>query len=309
MTGDEARAGRPRVRARYAPDLALVAITAIWGFTFVSVKDAISVTPDATHTTPFVFLALRFWIAFAVFGLVVPAARKGLGRPALTAGLIAGTLFFAGYAFQTVGLSMTTPAHAGFITGLFVVLTPVFAALLLKRVPHGGTLAGVALGTLGLLLLTGGFRGDQMNPGDVIVFGCAVAFALHIIALSCYSGVDWAPLAWVQMLVTALGSTVAAVVAEPKVLPTYPGVWWAIAITAVLATAVALTVQTWAQRHVGPTRTALILILEPVFAGLFAYVLWGERLGVAGWLGSGLIVAGMLVSELSRVLADKRAVV
>jgi drug/metabolite transporter (DMT)-like permease len=297
------------MRLRYAPDLALVAITAIWGFTFVSVKDAIAVVPDATHTTPFVFLALRFWLAFVVFGLVVPSAWRGLRRPTLTAGIVAGALFFAGYAFQTVGLSMTTPAHAGFITGLFVVLTPVFASLLLKRVPRGGTLAGVAFGTLGLLLLTGGFRGDSMNRGDVIVFGCAVAFALHIIALSRFSSVDWAPLAWVQMLVTAVGSTIGALVAEPLVLPAYPGVWWAVAVTAVLATAVALSTQTWAQRHVGPTRTALILILEPVFAGLFAYLLWGERLGVAGWLGSGLIVSGMLVSELSRVMADRRAVV
>jgi drug/metabolite transporter (DMT)-like permease len=297
------------VRLRYAPDLALVGITAIWGFTFVSVKDAIAVVPDAAHATPFVFLALRFWLAFFVFGLVVPAAWKGLRRPTLVAGLIAGSLFFAGYAFQTVGLSMTTPAHAGFITGLFVVLTPLFAALLLGRVPHGGTLAGVGLGTLGLLLLTGGFKGDALNRGDVIVFGCAIAFALHIIALSRFSAVDWAPLALVQMLVTAVGSTVGALVAEPLVLPAFAGVWWAIALTAVLATSVALATQTWAQRHVGPTRTALILILEPVFAGLFAYLLWGERLGLAGWLGSGLIVSGMLVSELSRVLADRRAVV
>lgn len=293
-----ARRVRPAV-AGYLPDLALLAIAAIWGFTFVTVKDALA------HTTPFVFLALRFWLATVVFGAAVPSARRGWGRRLGVAGGIAGALFFAGYAFQTVGLARTTPAHAGFITGLFVVFTPIFAAVILKKPPHAGALAGVVLATGGLLMLTGGWRGPT-GVGDLIVLGCAVAFALHIIALDRYaSEVGWAQLAWTQMLIMAAGATAVALLFEPSAVPRDPQVWWAVAITGVLATAVALTVQVWAQTHIGPTRTAVILIMEPVFAGLFAYALAGERPSAIAWGGAVLIVAGMLTSELSRVAADR----
>lgn len=282
-------------RFRYAPDIALMAVAAIWGYTFVSVKDSLA------GTTPFVFLALRFWLASAVFWAVVPSAWRRLDRRLLVAGPLAGAFFFAGYAFQTIGLATTSAAHAGFITGLFVVFTPVFAAVLLRRPPHAGAIAGVASATVGLVLLTGGFTGS-VNTGDVWVLGCAVAFALHIITLSKYSPlIHWAPFAWVQMLAVAAGSTAGAVVFEPLRLPSAPTVWFSIVLTAVAATALALTVQTWAQAHIGPTRTALILIMEPVFAGLFALLLAGERLGVAGWAGSALIVLGMLTSEFTRL--------
>lgn len=285
---------------RYAPDAALMAVAAIWGYTFVSVKDSL------TETTPFMFLALRFWLAFAVFGAVVPAARRLADKRLLVAGPLAGALFFAGYAFQTIGLDITSAAHAGFITGLFVVFTPILAAVVLRRPPHAGAMVGVALATTGLVLLTGGSTG-RVSEGDLWVLGCAVAFAAHIVVLSRYAPeVHWAPLAWVQMSVVAVGSTVGALLVEPVVVPTSGAVWWSVALTAVAATAVALTVQTWAQGHIGPTRTALILILEPVFAGLFAFLLAGERLGPAGWAGSALIVSGMLASEITRLVADAR---
>lgn len=299
--GPDSRApGRTRV-SDYAPDVALLCITAIWGFTFVTVKQALA------STTVFVFLALRFWLAAAAFGVFVPAARRGWDRELIKAGVVAGALFFAGYAFQTLGLARTSASHTGFITGLFVVFTPIFAALILKKPPHAGALVGVVLATFGLLLLTGGWAG-RVNFGDVLVVGCAIAFALHIIALSRWAAtVGWAPLALSQMIVMAAGATVAAVLFEPLKLPTSSQVWMAVVVTAVLATAVALTVQVWAQTRIGPTRTALILIMEPVFAGVFARIMVGERLDAAGWAGSALILAGMLIGEGSRVLRDRRA--
>lgn len=286
---------------RFVPDAALVATAAVWGYTFVSVKDALA------STTPFVFLALRFWLAFVVFGLAVKPARKQLAAKELAvAGPLAGSLFFVGYAFQTIGLARTSASHAGFITGLFVVFTPLFATVFLRRPPHAGSLVGVVFATFGLFMLTGGFTG-RLGLGDLLVLGCAVSFALHIVVLSAYAPrLHWAPLAWVQMGVVAFGSTAGAVFFEPLRLPTSAVVWWGVGTTAVLATAVALTVQVWAQGRIGPTRTALILIMEPVFAGAFAYGLAGEQLGTAGWVGSALIVAGMLASEVSRLVSEGR---
>jgi drug/metabolite transporter (DMT)-like permease len=313
------------VLAGYAPDLALIGIAAVWGLTFVTVKQSLA------QTTPFVFLAARFWLAAAVFAALVKSSRRGWDRGLLAAGGIAGTFFFAGYAFQTTGLALTTASNAGFITGLFVVFTPIFASVFLRRPPHAGGIVGVVAATVGLLLLTGGWRG-HVGLGDLLVLGCAVAFALHIITLSRYSAdVGWAPLALSQMLVVAAGSSIAALVLEPaSLIGTLDGaarflaslwvtplfslsefardkVTFAVVLTAVLATSVALSVQTWAQTRIGPTRTALILIMEPVFAGVFASLVLHERLGLAGWIGSGLILAGMLTSEVSRVVRDREA--
>jgi drug/metabolite transporter (DMT)-like permease len=317
----------------YAPDLALVAITAVWGFTFVTVKESLA------HTTPFVFLTIRFWLAAAVFAAFVRSSRvapEAAGpawkRDLAVGGSVAGVLFFAGYAFQTEGLALTTASNAGFITGLFVVFTPVLATVLLRRPPHVGGIVGVVSATAGLLLLTGGWRG-HVNTGDLLMVGCALAFAFHIIVLSRYSErVGWAPLALSQMLLMSVATSVAALVFEPaSVAGTIVGggrflaslwvsplsaiadlmrdqVTIAILVTAVPATAVALSVQTWAQTHIGPTRTALILILEPVFAGTFAHAILHERLDLAGWIGSGLILTGMLVSEGSRLIRDRGVV-
>ena len=280
---------RPLVRHGYA--LALVGVAAIWGVTFPVVKDAVEKVP------PFEFLALRFTLAGAVTSAAFWRQLRGLGREGLVAGLLAGLTLFAGYAFQTVGLQYTRASNAGFVTGLFVVFAPLFAAAFLRRRPGAGATLGVVLAVVGLALLslTAHFH---VRKGDAIVLGAAISFALQIVLLARYAP-RHSPvaLAAVQLWVAAVLSGLWTIADERHVAPR-GSVWMALVVTGLFASAVAFTIQTAAQRHIGPTRTAVILTMEPVFAGLFAWLLLDETLTARGWVGAGLILAGMLVAEL-----------
>jgi drug/metabolite transporter (DMT)-like permease len=295
-------AGRPRARrglGAYRWELALVAVTAVWGSTFVLVRDAVAQVP------PFTFIAYRFLAAALLLVAVRPRLlvavrpRLAVGRQPglLAAGALAGLALFAGYGFQTVGLQYTTASNAGFITGLAVVLTPLFAGLLLRQSPGRWPVVGALLAAVGLALLS--LQRLEVRQGDALVLGCAVAFAAHILLLG-----RFAPrfssyrLAVVQLGTTGLLALVWAAVAGDLGVPGSAEVWVALAITSVAASAGAFLIQTRAQREVSPTRTAVILAMEPVFAGLFGFLLAGDRLSGRGWLGAGLIVAGMLVAEL-----------
>jgi drug/metabolite transporter (DMT)-like permease len=220
-------------------------------------------------------------------------------RAVLAAPLLLGLALFAGYGLQTLGLSTTTPAKAGFITGLSVVIVPIAAALALRQHPGRGAGAGVFLATLGLALLTWS-RGWRTNTGDLLVFGCAVAFAAHILLTGRFTrrmAATWLTLG--EILTVALCSGVAALVFEARPPLTRPVLGAAI-FTGVLATSVAFTVQTAAQRFTTATHTALILSAEPVFAALASYVLIGETLGARQFAGCALILGGMLAAELLR---------
>jgi drug/metabolite transporter (DMT)-like permease len=285
------RAGRRLGAARW--ELALVAVTAVWGSTFVLVRDAVAGIP------PFAFIAYRFLAAAALLALLRPPALSRVGPGLLGAGVLTGLALFAGYGFQTVGLQYTTASNAGFITGLSVVLTPLLGALVLGERPGRWPLAGAVLAAGGLALLS--LQRLEVRRGDALVLGCAVAFAAHILLLGRnaprYSSYALA----VVQLATAglLGLAWAGVAGD--LAPPGPGmVWLALAITAVAASAGAFLIQTRAQREVSPTRTAVILTMEPVFAGLFGFLLAGERLSGRGWLGAACILAGMLVAELGR---------
>jgi drug/metabolite transporter (DMT)-like permease len=279
--------------AAYRWGLALVGVTAVWGATFVVVRDAVATIP------PFTFVAYRFLAAAALLAVARPRALIPRQRGLLGAGVMAGVALFAGYGFQTVGLQYTTASNAGFITGLAVVFTPLLAAVALRERPGLGSALGVALAFVGLALLS--LRNLEVRRGDVLVLGCAVAFAAHILLLG-----RFAPrYASYQLAVVQLGtvgvlafgwSAVTGDLAAPSGAP----VWAALAVTAVLASAAAFLVQTRAQREVSPTKTAVILTMEPVFAGLFGFLLAGERLQARGWAGACCILAGMLVAELGR---------
>jgi drug/metabolite transporter (DMT)-like permease len=277
-------------------ELALVAVTAVWGSTFVVVRDAVAQIP------PFTFIAYRFLAAAALLAALRPrlVALQGRVEPGLPlAGMVAGLALFAGYGFQTVGLQYTTASNAGFITGLAVVLTPLFGAVLLRQPPGRWPALGALLAAVGLALLS--LQQLEVRRGDALVLGCAVAFAVHILLLGSYAPrFDSYRLAvWQLATIGALALAWAAVSGDLAV-PGSAGVWAALAITAVAASAGAFLVQTRAQREVSPTRTAVILTMEPVFAGLFGFLLAGERLPARGWSGAGLILAGMLVAELGR---------
>lgn len=275
---------------RYRWEVALVGVAAIWGSTFVLVQDAIE------RVAPFLFLALRFALAAVVLSAV--GAFRGLRRDELLAGTAIGMALFAGYGFQTVGLQYTSATNAGFITGLFVVMTPLFGAALLRRLPGASASAGALLATVGLVLLVTP-AGLGVGRGDGLVLLCAASFAVHILLIARLGeGRSVVRLAGVQIATAALAAGVWSALAEREPVPADGSVWFAIALTGVLATAAAFLIQTAAQRHIPPTRTAVILTAEPVFAGLFGYAVAGDRLGARGTIGAVLILGGILVAEL-----------
>lgn len=280
-----------RAFTAYGVQAALIAVAAVWGGTFVVVKDAVS------HYPLYAFLALRFAIAVVAFAVVIPSSVKLMRRDTLGVGLLAGVFLTAGYVFQTWGLQGTSASKAAFITGMFVVITPALQTLVLRRIPRRTTVGGVALAVAGLWLLSGG-GGGGWNVGDTRVLLCAVAYSAHMIVLGGVgSRHDVRPLTLVQLATVALVCGGISAFTEPLALPAERSVWVALVVTGVLASAVAFAVQTYAQQFLSPSKTALILITEPAFGGIFGWFA-GERLGVGGVVGALLILSGMVVAEL-----------
>ncbi|MCW2500851.1 MAG: Threonine/homoserine efflux transporter RhtA [Frankiales bacterium] len=278
------------MKALDKPTLALVGVTAIWGSTFVVVKDAVEKMPVTD------FLTWRFALAAAAMLLLRPRSVAALGGAGRRAGFLVGLALGAGYLLQTLGLQHTSAAVSGFITGMFVVLTPLGAALLLRRPPGRAAWLAVGLATVGLGLLS--LHGFAVGAGELLTLGCAAAFALHIVGLGQWAkSYDAFGLAVVQLLTTAL---LCGLVAVPGGLAVPPdaSVWGALALTALAATALAFVVQTWAQAHLAPTRAAVVMTMEPVFGGVFAVLLAGEVLGLRTLLGAALVLAAMVLTEV-----------
>jgi drug/metabolite transporter (DMT)-like permease len=280
--------------ARRVPvaEIGLVAIAAVWGLTFVMVQDAVERIPVMT------FLAYRFIPASALVALGFRKQLRSLGPAGWRAGIWMGLFLTGGYVFQTLGLQHTSAANAGFITGLWVVLTPVFGALMFGQ--RAGRAVWIAAGTsaVGLFLLSGIGGGEVHLLGDALVLVCAVSFTFHIFATD--KGVkDHAvgALVVVQLGVCGTIALVAAAAMGDLQLPRSAPVWSALAVTSLLASALGFFIQTYAQQHASPARTALILASEPAFAGLFAYVLAGETLRPLGWLGAALILGAIVTVE------------
>jgi drug/metabolite transporter (DMT)-like permease len=275
---------RPRVVAT----LLLVGVTAIWGFTFVPVKQSIAEIPT------FQFLGMRFMLATLLLFALFLRKADNISVSALKAGTIAGLALAAGYAFQTLGLRLTGATKAGFITGLAVVFTPAIAAIVLRKAPGARALAGVAISVLGLILLTVG-GAFALNVGDSIVLLCAISFAVHIVILGQFSPKFDAPTLTISQLGTAgiLFSLISA--ATETIEAPDESVWLALITTAVGASAAAFLIQTWAQRHLTPTTTAVTFTMEPVFAGLAGFILLDERLSARNWIGAALILLAMLL--------------
>jgi drug/metabolite transporter (DMT)-like permease len=272
------------------PTLALVAVTVVWGVTFVQVKDAIELYPL------FAFLAVRFAIASAT--LVVPAAARlgGLGAGGVRVGIFLGLLLAAAFGLQTAGLERTTVSSTGFITGLYVVLTPVLALLLFRQRIAAAVWGGVALALAGLALLSGVDVGS--GTGDLLVLASSAAQALQIVVLERYATrYDPIALTFVEMVAALIAFTAIAVALGDLSIPHGATVWAALLVTGVFASALAYLIQVWAQRRISATRIALLFSLETVFAGLFGYLLAGDRLGLLGWGGCALILAGIVLAE------------
>ena len=278
--------------ARLSADLSLLVVTAIWGATFVMVKGAVA------QAGPLTFVGVRFVLAALGLAPLLFARRGQLSPGALASGASIGLLLFAGYAFQTAGLQFTSASKAGFITGLSVVLVPLLSALVLRQPPSWPSVAGVGLATSGLALLS--LQDDvSLQTGDLLVLGCALSFALHILLVGrAAPRFDVLSLTGVQVLVAALLSGAGALAFEAPTVGQVEAILPAALFTGLFATVLAFYVQTHAQRFTSATHTALIFTMEPVFAGLFGYLLAGERLGLRGIVGCGLILAGMVVAQV-----------
>jgi drug/metabolite transporter (DMT)-like permease len=271
--------------------LALIGVTAIWGSTFVMVKDAIESMPYLD------FLAWRFALATVAMVALRPRRSFSVSRPGWWAGLALGVALGLGYVFQTAGLQYVSPATSAFVTGMFVVFTPLTAAAVLRRRVARPVWVAVGLAVLGLVLLSPPGGGDALL-GVVLTLGCALAFALQLIGLGEWSARhDPYPLAVVQLGVVAVGCFLAAL-GGGLAVPTEASVWLALVVTSLAATALAFLVQTWAQARVEATRAAVVMTMEPVFAGLFALAV-GEALGPRGFAGGALIVLAMLAVEVA----------
>jgi drug/metabolite transporter (DMT)-like permease len=276
-----------------AADLGLLAITAVWGATFVLVKGALA------ESGPLTFVALRFALA-AVIVLALTVRRwKRPSRGLIRDGGLIGCCLFGGYVLQTAGLQFTSVAKAGFITGLSVVIVPLLEALVLHRRIGTATVAGVVLATSGLGLLTLGSN-LRVELGDLLVLGCALAFALHILSVDRYAvRHNVLGLTCAQIVIAALLTGAGALVVERPTGQQLLAIMPAALFTGVLATVVAFYLQTLAQRFTTATHTALIFTMEPVFAGVFAFLWADEQLGPAALAGCGLILLGMLVAQLA----------
>ncbi|MER7208993.1 DMT family transporter [Streptosporangium sp. NPDC000239] len=283
--------GQAGTRSRRVAELGLVGVALCFGLTFTVTQDAIRDVP------PWSFIALRFLSAAAV--LLVPYGRDLRRLPAAgwRAGLTLGALLTAGYGLQTVGLAYTTASNSGFITGLSVVFTPILAWLVLRQAVSGRVWVCIALAACGLLLLSG-FGGAWSPDGDALTLGCSLGFAAHIIVTDrTVRRFPVGSMVVVQLGVCGIAALAVASATGGLVTPTATDTWWAIAFTAVVASALAYFVQSYAQRHTSPVRTSLLLTTEPVFAGLFGFWLAGDRLTVVGWSGAALMLLAVLAAE------------
>ena len=270
--------------------LALVLVTAVWGITFVQVKDAVAVYPL------FAFLAVRYAIATGALGLVGFGRVRTLGRSGVAAGSVVGALGALGIGLQTAGLERTTVSSTGFITGLYVVLTPLFGLALFRTHVRVEVWAGVALSVVGLALLSGVHVGSA--TGNALVLVSTSAQALQIVMVERYAArFDAVALTLVAMATSCLGFLVVAVALGDLAIPRGWTVWGALLVTGIFASAFAVLIQVWAQRRLSAARIALLFALETVFAGLFGYLLKDDRLGWLGWGGCALILAGIVFAE------------
>jgi drug/metabolite transporter (DMT)-like permease len=277
---------------------ALVAVTAVWGWTFLIVKDAIAKMPVMD------FLAVRFAIAAILMFAIRPTSLRHINRRGLWQGAVIGFLLGMSYITQTYGLRTVSPGVSGFITGMAVVFTPVITWLMLRRKINRNTWLAVALALAGLALLS--LHGWAFGTGELLTVGCAIFVAFQVIGLG-----EWSPhheaygLALVQITTSAVIMLIAAAPGG-IVLPPDLTVWGTVGVTAVLATALAFVVQTWAQSLISPTHIAVILTMEPVFAGVFSVAAGEDRLTFRIIGGAVCVLAAMLIAQLKSAGRGRR---
>jgi drug/metabolite transporter (DMT)-like permease len=290
--------GKVRDRAGLA-DGALLFNTVVWGATFVLVKAALA------DVTPILFLALRFSLAaLALVALFRGAGTGSWSWKAAGAGTLAGAFLFSGYALQTLGLRSTPAPKSAFLTGLTSVMVPLLGALVYKIRPQASEVAGVLVATAGLGLMTLEGVTGSIGRGDALTIFGAVAFAAYIVTLGHFSGghfsgqMSFEILSVTQIAAAAVLALTIFWWAETPRLAWRPAVVWAILVTGLVCTALAFTVQAWAQQYTTSTRTALIYMLEPVFAWITSFLVAGEGLSGRAAVGAAFILGGVLLVEV-----------
>lgn len=278
--------------------LLLVFVTLIWGTNFVIIKNALA------DISPLLFNALRMGLAAVLLSAAFYKELLRIDMRSLGAGFLVGIFLCLGNGFQTVGLKYTSPSKSAFLTGVSIVLVPVFLALFWKRRINRWSAMGVASAFLGLYLLTvpstpgTGLGLAGMNRGDLLTLGAAVVFAFHIIVVGhATQRHSWKQIAILQVAVTATFMAIASPLGEHVSVVWSARVFWGIAITGCLSLAFAFAVQAWAQQFTPPTHTALIFSLEPVFAWATSFVFLGERLGMRAGMGALCVLGGVLIAE------------
>jgi drug/metabolite transporter (DMT)-like permease len=297
--GGEAVAAKDLLPKTRQAEILLVCVTVVWGLTFSMVKKSLDVVP------PFVFMSWRFVLAFLVMLGISGKRILRIDRDMLRAGLVLGVFLFGAYAFQTFGLQYTAAGNAGFITGLFVVFTPILSTIILHKKPGRRSIFSVVLATIGLgfLSLQSGFK---INLGDGLVLACAFSYSLHIIFMDRYvQRYDLILLTLIQMGMLAVLNTASGFIFEDFVIPRDGYVWLTIVVCGLFASAAAFYIQAWAQTRLSPVRTSVVLIMEPVFSVIFGIILLSEGLSWRGWLGCGLMLAAMLITEARPEGADR----
>ena len=280
---------------------ALILVTAVWGITFVQVKDAVELYPLLA------FLAIRYLIATAALAPIALRRLGGFGRDGLVAGSVLGVLIALGIGLQTAGLERTTVTSTGFITGLYVLFTPLLGLALFRTPIPRSLWGGVALALLGLALLSGVPQGS--GRGDLLVLISAFVQAFHIVMVERYANrFDVFALTFMQVAAAAVAFGAVSLAFEELTVPRGWTVWSALIVTGLFAVAFAYVVQVWAQRRVSATRIAIVFSLETVFAGLFGYLLAGDRLGALGFAGCAAIFAGIVVAEPAAASTLRRLV-
>ena len=283
---------------RFKAHAALLACSFLWGVTFVVVKNALA------DISVFAYLAARFVLGALPMIWIYRDDLRKITRDEAWAGLQLGLFMFGGYAFQTAGIARTTPSKAAFITGLSVVLVPVFLAAFWRKKIGGWAWAGAVASFIGLYLLTVPETGlAELNRGDVLVMGCAVLYALQIILIARYTGkYSLGALSCLQVILSGMLATIAVPILNATgwehffVRYTFQ-MEFGVMVTAIFTTALAYPLLVWGQRHTTATNTALILTFEPVFAAITSFLVLHERLGGRPLAGAALILAGICIAE------------
>lgn len=284
---------QPTDKITVRADLILLLITLIWGSTFVIVKNVLS------SISPMFFQGYRFAFASLVLVPFLWKNIRSFDKTTIKHGIILGIYLGVGFGLQTVGLQYTSASKSAFLTGMMVVLTPIFQLLLERRRPTRGNVIGIVLVTIGLFLLTAP-TGSAFNIGDLMTIGCAIIFAVYIVYLDIYTKDAFRPEnVFYQLLTTSALGFIGALIIEEPIFTAESSVLIAIVYLGLFASAIATFLQSKFQRDTTPTRAAIIFAMEPVVASIFAYFILQEVFTLPSLIGAASILSGLLVSELT----------